>query len=117
MRTLQIIISSFFLICLFNVALIPQICINAIEKLQEKATTHKILGEESAKGLNIFEEENKESSSENKEEKSDGPNLKYIGIFRNAVHRIINQSLLANSFQIDYYQSIPVLKITPPPKA
>ncbi|ADR21410.1 hypothetical protein MATR_09610 [Marivirga tractuosa] len=116
MKTTQITISAFFFVCLFNVAFIPQLCLNAVEDLQHKEITNNILGEESTSGLNIFEEESKESSKESSENENNNLNLKALGQFRASLHNIIHESLVNNIFRSNFYQSIPILKTTPPPK-
>lgn len=116
MKVFPITISAFFFVCLFNVAFIPQLCLDAVEDLQHKEVTNNILAEESTSGLNIFEEESKESSKENSEEESSNLNLKALGLFRASVYNIIHESLVNNVFHSNLYQSIPILKITPPPK-
>ncbi|WP_296620341.1 hypothetical protein [Marivirga sp.] len=116
MKTIQITISTFFFLCLFNVAFIPQLCLDAVEDLQHKEVTNNILGEESTSGLNIFEEESKESSKENNENENNHLNLKALGLFRASIHNILHESLVNNFFHSNLYQSIPILKITPPPK-
>jgi hypothetical protein len=98
------------------VAFIPQLCLNAVEELQHKEVTNNILGEESNSGLNIFEEESKESSKENNENENNNLNLKALGLFRASIHNTILESLVSNIFHSNLYQSIPILKITPPPK-
>lgn len=116
MKTIQITISTFFFICLFNVAFIPQLCLNAVEDFQNKEVSNNILAEESTSGLNIFEEESKESSKENNENENNNFNLKAAGIFRASLYNILHESLVNNIFHSNLYQSIPILKITPPPK-
>lgn len=96
-------------------AFIPQICLNAVEELQEESNSN-FLGEESTNGLNIFEEESKESSEENNDNETNGLNLKALGIFRTSVYHELHQSLVNNIFKSNFYQSISLLKITPPPK-
>lgn len=116
MKKIQITISTFFFVCLFNVAFIPQLCLDAIEDFQHKEVSSNILGEESTSGLNIFEEESKESSKENNESENNHLNLKSSGIFRASVYNILHESLVNNFFHSSLYLSIPILKITPPPK-
>jgi len=115
-KTIQITISTFFFLCLFNVAFIPQLCLNAIEDLQHKEVTNSIVGEESTNGLNIFEEESKESSKENDGNENNHFNIKVLGLFRASIHNILLESLVNNNFHSTLYQSIAILKITPPPK-
>jgi hypothetical protein len=115
-KALKITISAFFFVCLFNVAFIPQLCLNAVEDLQHKEVSNNILGEESTNGLNIFEEENKEASKENNEDENSSLNLKALGLFRASVHNAIQESLVKNILHSNLYQSVPLLKITPPPK-
>tara|TARA_R110002012_G_scaffold208942_1_gene379297 strand:+ start:336393 stop:336692 length:300 start_codon:yes stop_codon:yes gene_type:complete len=98
------------------VAFIPQICLNAIEDLQHKEVTNNILGEESTNGLNIFEEESKESSKENNEDENNNLNLKAMALFRASVHNFIHESLVNSFFHSNHYQSVSVLNTTPPPK-
>jgi hypothetical protein len=98
------------------VAFIPQICLDAIETLQDKELSSDILGEESSNGLNIFEEESKESSEENNESENTSLNLKSLGLLRASVHNNIHESLVKNIIHSNLYQSVSLLKITPPPK-
>ncbi len=116
MKTFQITISAFFFVCLFNVAFIPQLCLDAVEELQQTEVNNNILGEESTNGLNIFEEESKESSKENNEEENSNLSLKALGLFRASIYNTIHESLVSNIFHSNLYQSVPILKITPPPK-
>ncbi|WMN12850.1 hypothetical protein QYS49_34800 [Marivirga salinae] len=116
MKTIQITISTFFFICLFNVAFIPQLCLDAVEDFQDKEVSNNILGEESTSGLNIFEEESKESSKENNEDENNHLNVKSLGLYRASIYNILHESLVNNIFHSNLYQSIPILKITPPPK-
>lgn len=116
MRTIQITISAFFFVCLFNVAFIPQLCLNAVEDFQHKEVSSNVLAEESTSGLNIFEEESKESSKEKSEDENHKLNLKALGVFRASVYNILHESLVNNIFHSNLYLSIPILKITPPPK-
>ena len=97
-------------------AFIPQLCLDAVEDLQHTEVSNNILGEESTSGLNIFEEENKEASKESNEDENNSLNFKSLGLFRSSVHCIIHESLVNNIFHSNLYQSIPILKITPPPK-
>lgn len=117
MKTIQITISAFFFVCLFNVAFIPQLCLDAIEDFQQKEVSSNVLAEESTSGLNIFEEESKESSKENNENENNNLNLKALGLFRASIYNILHESLANNIFHSNLYQSIPILNITPPPKA
>lgn len=114
MKTIQITISAFFFVCLFNVAFIPQLCLDAIEDFQQKEVSSNVLAEESTSGLNIFEEESKESSKENE---NNNLNLKALGLFRTSIYNILHESLANNIFHSNLYQSITILNITPPPKA
>ncbi|WP_375578752.1 hypothetical protein ABWH96_17250 [Marivirga tractuosa] len=117
MKLIQVTISAFFFVCLFNVAFIPQLCLDAVEDLQHQEVSDNILGEESTNGLNIFEEESKESSKENNEDEKSGFNLKVNGHLRSSIFSTIHESLVNNFFHSNLYQSVPILKITPPPKA
>lgn len=116
MRPFQFTISVFFFVCLFNVAFIPQLCLNAVEELQNKEVTNNILGEESTSGLNIFEEESKESSKETNEDENNSINLKALGLFRASVYNNLHESLVNIFFHSIHYQSITALNTTPPPK-
>lgn len=116
MKTFQITISAFFFLCLFNVAFIPQLCLDAVEDFQQKDVSSNVLAEESTSGLNIFEEESKESSKENNENENN-LNLKAIGLFRASIYNFLHDSLVNNIFHSNLYQSVPILNITPPPKA
>jgi len=104
------------MVCLFNVAFIPQLCLNAVEELQNQEVSSNILGEESPSGLNIFEEESKESSEENGENENNNDHLKALALFRASVKSTIHNSLVNNIFHSNLYQSIPILNFTPPPK-
>ena len=115
-KTIQITISAFFMVCLFNVAFIPQLCLKAVEELQNHEVNSNILGEESTNGLNIFEEESKESSEESGENENSSDHLKALALFRASVKSSIHESLVNNIFHCNLYQSIPILNITPPPK-
>ncbi len=97
-------------------AFIPQLCLDAVEDFQHKEVSNNILGEESTSGLNIFEEESKESSEENNENENNSLTLKASGLFRASVYNTLHESLVNNIFHSNLYQSIPKLKITPPPK-
>lgn len=97
-------------------AFIPQLCLNAVEELQSKEVASNVLGEESTNGLNIFEEESKESSEENGEDENNNFHFKDSGIVRTLVKSHIHQSLVNSFFNTNHYQSIPILNITPPPK-
>lgn len=97
-------------------AFIPQLCLDAVEDLQHKEVTNNILGEESTSGLNIFEEEGKESSKEKNEKENNHLNLKELGSFRTSIHNILLESLVRNIFHSNLYQSILIIKTTPPPK-
>ena len=97
-------------------AFIPQLCLDAVEDLQHKEVTNNILAEESTSGLNIFEEESKESSKEKGEEENNNLHVKVLGLFRAPIHNIIHESLVNNIFHSNLYQSISILNITPPPK-
>jgi hypothetical protein len=98
------------------VAFIPQLCLNAVEDFQNKEVCSNVLAEESTGGLNIFEEESKESSKENNENENNNLNLKSLGIFRASIYNFLQESLVNNNFHSNLYLSIPILKITPPPK-
>jgi hypothetical protein len=115
-KVFQIAISSFFFVCLFNVAFIPQLCLDAVEDLQHREVSNNILGKESTNGLNIFEEENKEASKENNEDENNSLNFKALGLFRASIHNTIHESLVKNIIHSNLYQSVPLLQITPPPK-
>jgi len=115
-KTFKITISTFFFLCLFNVAFIPQLCLDAVEDLRNQEVSNNILAEESTNGLNIFEEESKESSKENSEDESNNYHLKALALFRASVKSTIHESLVNNIFHSNLYQSIPILNITPPPK-
>lgn len=72
--------------------------------------------EDSKDDLNLFEEENKESSKEKIEEENNSLVLKRFQKFRTSLNNRIEESLLKNTFYADFYRSIDLLKITPPPK-
>ncbi|HET8859369.1 hypothetical protein [Marivirga sp.] len=117
MKTIQITISAFFFVCLFNVAFIPKLCLNAVEDLQKTEVNNNIVGEESSScGLNIFEEESKKSTNETNEEENNNLHLKDFGVFRTSTINPVNETLIKNIFHLHFYQSISILKITPPPK-
>ncbi|SMG27551.1 hypothetical protein SAMN05661096_01623 [Marivirga sericea] len=116
MKTIKITISLFFLVCLFNVAFIPQLCLNAIQELQNRVVSNSILAEESTNGLNIFEEESKESSKENNEDENNSFHFKELGILRASVKSTLHSLLVNIFFHSNLYESISILKITPPPK-
>lgn len=116
MPTFKITISTFFFVCLFNVAFIPQICLDAIDDLQNKEVFNNILGEEATGGLNIFEEESKGSSKEKSEDGKNNLNFKSSGLFNASIYQRLHDSLVNNILHLNFYQSILVLKITPPPK-
>ena len=97
-------------------AFIPQLCLDAIEDFQHQEVNNNILGEETTSGLNIFEEESKESSKETNENENNSLNFKLSGVFRASIFNILHESLVNNFFHANLYQSIPIIKITPPPK-
>jgi hypothetical protein len=115
-KTVQITISLFFFVCLFNAAFIPQLCLDAVQELQNKEVPNNILAEETTSGLNIFEEESKEASKENNEEENNHLNLKSLAIFNASFYNRQTESNLKHLFSYNLYQSISIFKITPPPK-
>ncbi len=66
MRAAQF-ISLFFLFCLLNVAFIPQLCLSAVQSLNNDLPTHAQSEDENKDfGIKIFEEESKEGHEENR---------------------------------------------------
>ncbi len=105
-----------FVVSLLNVAFIPQLCLNAIQDFNDKALSSDGLEEESVPGLNIFEEESKESHEENK---TSGEN--YSKIFNDLItlNKSIFNCLSDNSSKMEYqfrrYNSLVLTPICPPP--
>jgi hypothetical protein len=110
-------ISLFFLFCLLNVALIPQLCINAVQTLNDEVTANAFPEEETEDlGINIFEEESKEGQEENKTGSDNF--FKFLKLYANNKSvRILQLEFLENQEKLYFndYSSIELTPLSPPP--
>lgn len=109
-------IALFFIVCLFNVAFIPQLCLSAVEELTQEVPPSDDPSEEGQIGLNIFEEEAKEGQEESKTEGE---------TFAKALEEYINYESLKllflssntsiSGFSYFQYKSLILTPLSPPP--
>lgn len=110
-------ISLFFLLCLLNVAFIPQLCVSAVQSFNNELSTDAHSQDRNADvGINIFEEESKEGQEENKTG-AEGT----VKIIKNNSNytcsgfiHLINLKA-QNKLYLDNYCSIKLTPLSPPP--
>ncbi|MBK6266455.1 hypothetical protein JKA74_15525 [Marivirga sp. S37H4] len=104
-----------FIISLLNVAFIPQLCLSAVQELNNKGIAGD-LDDGSDIGLNIFEEESKEGHEENK---TGGENFGKIFDKITTLNKFnplfLPGSLSGQEYPFHHYTSLILTPLSPPP--
>lgn len=110
-------ISIFFLFCLLNVALIPQLCLSAVQNLNNDFDAHASSEEGNGDfGFKIFEEESKEGQEENKSGSENFVKILKINSNSNLYSALLSVSAQnQHKLYLNEYSSIEITPLSPPP--
>ena len=109
-------IALFFFTCLFNVAFIPQLCLNSIQDLESVEVECGLLYEESNNGLNISEEGNKLASGETNEDNGFDSSIEILAN-SDLSSQLCYRAETEQSFsETKRYRSVSLIKTSPPPQ-